>query len=367
MQFSVSGLEPVFTTEARKTKGLHRGRRNGLVGSARTMIAFLLACVSLLAQGFAQPMSGAQSSPPAAEMKAYVETVAGVSLQMTPIPAGTFTMGSPTTEPGRAEDEAPQHQVALRPFWMSTTEITWDLYDRFAFSLDLKRERTPSPLPAGVDAVTRPTPPYADESFGYGKGQQPVISISHHAAMEFCRWLSAKTGKLYRLPTEAEWEYACRADAQSAYSFGDDATKLKEQAWYLDNSDGAPHAVGKKRANAWGLYDMHGNVAEWCLDHYDKDFYATLTSGVAHSPVRLPSERRFPHVARGGSWDDEARRLRCAARRGSKKEWNRRDPQSPQSIWWLTDATFVGFRVVRALNEQENLRGLKSKVTKQSP
>jgi len=306
------------------------------------------------------------------EMKRYTETIPGASVkfEMLPIPGGTFTMGSPANEAGRAADEGPPHDVTIRPFWMGAMEVTWDEYDLYAFSQDIIKER-PQSAPStqtNTDAVTRPTPPYADESFGYGKGRQPVISITHHAAMEYCRWLSAKTGKTYRLPTEAEWEYACRAGAKTAYGFGDDPKTLGEVAWYANNSDGAPHEVGKKKPSVWGLYDMHGNVAEWCIDQYDKDFYSSLKSGkLALAPVLIPNEKRYPHVVRGGSWDDDAPLLRSAARRASRKEWSRRDPQRPQSIWWHTEAITIGFRVVRPLEEQENLKGLRSKITRQSP
>jgi formylglycine-generating enzyme required for sulfatase activity len=305
------------------------------------------------------------------EFKPYTESVPGtnVKFEMVPIQGGTFLMGSPEGQSGRNADEGPEHQVTIGPFWMGATEVTWDEYDAFAFGHDLKKERASAARPTGgADALTHPTPPYADESFGYGKARQPVISITHHAAMEYCRWLSAKTGKMYRLPTEAEWEYACCAGSSAAYSFGDDRARLGEYAWYVDNSDGAPHPVGKKKPNAWGLYDMHGNVAEWCLDHYSKDFYATFKPGSpVLGPVLLPTERRYPHVVRGGSWDDEPARLRSAARQASRKEWSRRDPQRPQSIWWHTEAITVGFRVVRPVQEQENLKGLRSKVARQSP
>jgi formylglycine-generating enzyme required for sulfatase activity len=307
------------------------------------------------------------------EMKPYTETVPGINLKfdMVPISGGTFTMGSPESESGRHKDEGPQHDVTIRPFWMGKFEVTWDEYDQFAFANKIKKTVAPSSNLDGeklADAITRPTPPYADESFGYGKGRRPVISITHHAAMEYCRWLSAKTGKTYRLPTEAEWEYACRAGTKTAYSFGDDATKLKEYAWYGDKDWNGPQPVGGKKPNPWGLYDMHGNVAEWVLDHYDPNFYSTFkANSPAVSPVLLPSEKRYPHVVRGGGWDQEAKSLRSAARLGSNKEWSRQDPQSPQSIWWHTEATNVGFRIVQPLDDQENLKGLKSKVTKQSP
>ena len=122
--------------------------------------------------------------------------------------------------------------------------------------------------------MTRPTPPYADMTFGFGRDGQPAICMTHHAAMEYCRWLSAKTGKIYRLPTEAEWEYACRAGTKTAYSWGDDPEKLDEYAWDVNNAE-KPMPVGKKKPNPWGLYDMHGNVSEWCLDHYSADAYKT--------------------------------------------------------------------------------------------
>lgn len=307
-------------------------------------------------------------------MKTYVETIPGTKVQfeMVPIPGGTFTMGSPENEPNRSGDEGPQHQVTVRPFWMGKVEVTWDEYDLFAFSEDIRKKQRQGVDVASqpesekaADAITRPTPPYTDETFGYGREGQPVINIPHHAAMEYCRWLSVKTGKTYRLPTEAEWEYACRAGSQAAYHFGADPAKLGEYGWYLDNSDARPHPVGKKSPNAWGLYDLHGNVAEWCLDHYDKDFYKTFKPDLpALSPVLLPTERKFPHVVRGGSWDDKAPLLRCAARRASTDDWLMQDPQRPQSIWWLTDALFVGFRIVRPLEEQENLKGLRSKIKK---
>jgi len=304
------------------------------------------------------------------EMRPYSETIPGtnVKFEMMPVPGGEFVMGSPATEPGRAPDEGPPHPVQIRPFWIGQFEVTWDEYDQFAFNESLNEEReAQATKPATADAVTRPTPPYADESFGFGKGRMPAISVTHHAAMEYCRWLSERTGKTYRLATEAEWEYACRAGARTptAYGFGDDVKKLGEYAWYADNADAQPHPVGRKRPNAWGLYDMHGNVAEWVLDEYDKDFYATLQAR-ALNPARLPTEKRYPNVVRGGSWDDDAARLRSAARRASTPEWSKRDPQRPQSIWWHTEAIMVGFRIVRPLEEYDSLKGLRSRVTKQS-
>ncbi len=308
------------------------------------------------------------------KMEAYTETIPGTDIKfdMAPIAAGTFTMGSAATEAGRNDDEGPQHPVKLQPFWMGKTEVTWEEYDLFAFSQDIrskqdqKTDLTKQPeTEKAADAVTRPTPPYADQTFGLGHDGQPALCITWHAAMEYCRWLSAKTGKIYRLPTEAEWEYACRAGSKTAYSFGNDPAQADDYAWYVKNSESKPQKVGKKKPNAWGLFDMHGNVAEWCLDQYDKAFYGTFKPGAAALfPVLLPSEKRYSHVARGGSWDDEAPLLRSATRRASEDDWSMLDPQQPKSIWWHTNATFVGFRVVRALEEQENLKGIRSRVIK---
>jgi formylglycine-generating enzyme required for sulfatase activity len=254
---------------------------------------------------------------------------------------------------------------------MGSKEVTWDEYEQFAFSLDLKKKKREAVDPTKqsdwekkADAVTRPTSPYADETFGFGRSGQPVICITHHAAMEYCRWLSAKTGKIYRLPTEAEWEYACRAGTKTAYFWGDEPDKIDEYAWYVNNAE-KPMPIGKKKPNPWGLFDIHGNVAEWCLDHYVADAYKQYpTDKPTLGPVILPDAREYPYVARGGSWDDDAPLLRAAARRASNLEWSVQDPQRPQSIWWHTDATFVGFRVVSPLNEQANLEGLKSQVVK---
>jgi formylglycine-generating enzyme required for sulfatase activity len=313
-----------------------------------------------------------QASAAAGEMQPYTEPLPGTNIKfdMVPIPGGTFLMGSPASEANRSPDEGPQHLVKIRPFWMGKTEVTWNEYDRFAFALGIKKPAGANQVPESegeklADAITRPTPPYADPTFGFGHDGYAALSMTHHAAMEYTRWLSAKTGKTYRLPTEAEWEYACRAGTKTAFPFGDDAKALGDEAWYSKNSDAHPHPVGKKKPNAWGLLDINGNVAEWVLDLYKKDYYKSFDASVpADSPVLLPTEKEYPYVVRGGSWADDAPQARCAARRASTEDWSKQDPQLPQSIWWHTDATFVGFRIVRPLEEQENLKGLKSKVKK---
>ncbi len=283
----------------------------------------------------------------AATLAKYTDTIPNtkVTFDMVPVPAGTFVMGSPASEPGRNADEGPEHKVTLKAFYIGAKEVTWSEYDEFAFSLDLQRKRKlglAGPKDAG-DVVSRPTPPYADESWGWGKEAQPVIGITQYAATKYCEWLSARTGKKYRLPTEAEWEYAARAGTKTAYNFGDTPASAADHAWLKSNSEEQPHVGGQKKSNAWGLFDVHGNAAEWTRDLYDAGYYATSP---AEGPINDPAKALYPHVARGGSWDDEPGRLRSAARRSSTEAWSRRDPQNPKSLWWHTDATFVGFRVV---------------------
>ena len=307
-------------------------------------------------------------------MKPYAEAITGtdVKFEMVPIPGGEFVMGSPAEEAKRSDDEGPQHPVKIAPFWMGKYEVTWDEYDQFAFSLDLKKKKRDgvdlASQPAGeqkADAVTRPTPPYADETFGFGRKGQPVICITHHAAMEYCRWLSAKTGKIYRLPTEAEWEYACRAGTKTRRTSS--ATTPRRSAtmpgtWRTRRSP-SRSARRSPTPGASTTSTATWRNGAWTItsaDQYKQFPVDKPTPG----PVVLPDAKEYPYVARGGSWDDDADRLRSAARKSSNPEWSVQDPQRPQSIWWHTDATFVGFRVVRPLSEQENLKGLKSQVVK---
>jgi formylglycine-generating enzyme required for sulfatase activity len=290
----------------------------------------------------------------AAAMKPYKMNIPGsdVSFEMVPIPGGEYVMGSPNGEAGRKADEEPQHKVKIDPFWMAKFEITWNEYELFMFPEDEKKKRVARKSEPAVhalaDAVSRPTTPYVEMSFGMGKDGYPAISMTQHAANTYCKWLSAKLNQFFRLPTEAEWEYACRAGTTTVYSFGDDPSKLGEYAWYAENSDLKYQKIGTKKPNPWGLHDMHGNVLEWCLDQYDPESYKQFSAATAENPW-LRATKPYPHSARGGSWDDDPAALRSAARRGSNSSWKMQDPQLPKSIWYHTDAQFLGFRIVRPL------------------
>ncbi len=284
-----------------------------------------------------------------AGMTRYTETIPGtkVEFEMVPIPGGSFVMGSPPTEASRKPDEGPQHKVTLSPFWMEKCEVTWNEFELFMYP-EMKKFSEAAGTKEIADAVTHPTKPYVEMSFGMGKDGYPAISMTQHAANTYCKWLSAKTGQFYRLPTEAEWEYACRAGTTTAYSFGDDVSKLGEYAWDAEDSDSKYHKVGEKKPNPWGLYDMHGNVAEWVLDQYSPDSYATFPAAGVTDPW-VKATKPYPHSVRGGSWQDDPDMLRSAARRGSDRSWKMQDPQLPKSIWYMTDAQFLGFRIVRPL------------------
>ena len=283
----------------------------------------------------------------AADMHPYRTVIPGteVAFEMVPVPAGAFEMGTPASEKGHKPDEAPQHRVQLDPFWMEKYEVTWDEYRLFMFANQAGDTAHPDPL---VDAISRPTRPYMEMSFGMGINGYPAISMTQHAANKYCEWLSAKTGRFYRLPTEAEWEYACRAGTTTAYSFGDDPSQLGDYAWYGANSGGKYHQVGTKKPNPWGLYDMHGNVMEWTLDQYLPNFYKQFAGKTAVDPW-APSTTPYPQAVRGGSWNDPAAQLRCGCRVGSDPSWKMQDPQIPKSIWYHTDAQWLGFRIVRPL------------------
>ena len=200
-----------------------------------------------------------------------------------------------------------------------------------------------------------------------GRGKSPNIAVTWHAAMEFARWISSKTGKSYRLPTEAEWEYACRAGSRHRLSVRrQPAAKLGDHAWFAGNAGKKPHVVGGKQPNAFGLFDMHGNVSEWVIDRYAPDFYAKPAErAAAGQPAGRRRATRTSCAAAAGRRRPPA--LRCAARRFSEPIWSKQDPQTPQSIWWHTEATEVGFRLVHVPDEYPALRGFRSKMTDGEP
>jgi formylglycine-generating enzyme required for sulfatase activity len=290
-----------------------------------------------------------------ADMTDYTNAIpkTGVKYDMVAIKGGEFTMGSPDSESARNADEGPQHKVKISPFWMGKFEVTWDQYEPFMIT-DVARNKDGSPqkIEPGAEAqdvISSPTTPYMEMSFGMGTQGYPAICMTEHAALKFCQWLSAQTGHYYRLPTEAEWEYACRAGTTTAYSFGDDPSKIDEYAVLDPNQTRTGYEkVGTKKPNPWGLYDMHGNVLEWCMDQYDENAYADR-KGVTENPFVRPT-KLYPRVARGGSWYDTSDLLRSAARTSSHPDWKVQDPQLPKSIWYHTDATWLGFRLVRPLD-----------------
>ncbi len=295
---------------------------------------------------------GFKAGPVKDSFKAYEQKIpqTDVTFGLAPIPAGTYKMGSPASEPKRAKDEPKPHDVQIDAFWMGTHEVAWDEYELWMIDIDrmqrkqLKKE--PRELDLVADGVTRPTAPYTDMSFGMGKDGYPAICMTQLAARVYCMWLSSKTGRFYRLPTEAEWEYACRAGTTTAYYFGDDPKDLKEHGWFFANSRFQYQPIGKKSANPWGLYDMHGNVWEWCLDQYvDGSGYKGKRINPINSPTKL-----YPRLVKGGGWDDDPDRLRSAARLGSDPTWKQQDPQIPKSVWYHTDAHWAGFRLVRPRN-----------------
>ena len=256
-----------------------------------------------------------------------------VSYQMVAIPGREYTMGSQVKK-----DEQPPHKVTVSPFWMQAHEVTWDEYRLFMFAKQAGEIAHKDDL---VDGVSRPTRPYVEMSFGMGINGFPAISMTQHAANKYAEWLSAKTGEFYRLPTEAEWEYACRAGSTTPFYFGSDASQLGDYAWYSANSKGKYQKVETKKPNAWGLFDMLGNVMEWTLDQY-----APYKGGDQVDPWVKPTQP-YPIAVRGGSWNDAPPLVTCASRVASDASWKQQDPQLPKSIWYETDAQWLGFRLIR--------------------
>ncbi len=302
--------------------------------TAGPLTAALLSSALILAALVGPGYLGAQ------EPDSLVQAIPGtdVAFVMVRTPGGTFLLGSPEGEAGRDPDEGPRRTVALEPFWIGVHEVTSDEFAVYRNRNLDSPATSDSDRRLDVDAVSRPSPPYEDPAHGMGGGDRPATGMTHWGALNYARWLSMKTGRLYRLPTEAEWEYACRAGGTMP------APDLEARAWYIANSGERTHPVGLKAANDWGIHDMLGNVAEWTMDHYREGFYAEIADPVDSPWARSPD--RGPRTVRGGAFDDDEMELRCAARVPSSPRWQRRDPQIPKSRWWNTDAPHVGFRLV---------------------
>jgi formylglycine-generating enzyme required for sulfatase activity len=294
-------------------------------------------------------------------MVPYTAKIPGTSVeyQMIPIRGGKFTMGSPDSEEDRRDDEGSQFEVTVKPFWMGKYEVTWAEYkkymqmDKIFKALQGKGLRNVTEENQ-VDGITAPSSLY-DPSFTFEAGEepdQPAASMTQFAAKQYTKWLSLASEDFYRLPTEAEWEYACRAGTTTAFYFGDDADDLEDNAWYYENADEERHTVGEFPPNPWGLYDMYGNVAEWVLDAYNEEGYPHSGSITAEEAFVKPT-KLYPRVVRGGSWELEPEDCRSAARLASHdKDWRSEDPNFPKSPWWFTDTPGlgVGFRLLRPLD-----------------
>lgn len=291
-----------------------------------------------------------------AQMKPYtgkVPRAANAPFQMVPIPGGEFMMGSPAEEKHHKPDEGPPVKVKIEPFWMGAHEVTWDTAMAFILEITDRDHRAHSTSPhttadALIDSISGPSEVFYDLARGMGIEGHPAAGVTEHFALTYCLWLSAQTGHFYRLPTEAEWEYAARAGTRTAWSFGDDAAALGDFAWFFDNSEGTTHPVGLKKPNPWGLHDMYGNVCELTLDEYNPRWHAELAARqeAATGPLHVPT-RRYPRSIRGGSFDSDAKDCRSAARQASRYQWKKADIRTPKSAWLFASAPFTGFRIVR--------------------
>lgn len=292
----------------------------------------------------------------------FTEKVPGTSLsfEMVAIPGGQFIMGSPKKEPFRKPEEGPAHTVKLSRFFMAKVEVSWEEYLEF-FKATSSQGRKEAEENANVDAISGPTPPWGAPDQGWGKGPRPAITMSWKAANVYCQWLSKTTGKKYRLPTEAEWEYAARGGTKTPYFFegdpknftsegffrkilGADTAVINSYAVYKENSIAQTQEPGSVKANPYGLKNMLGNVYEFCSDYYSPTAYEAYKKGVVNPRGPKKGQER---VIRGGSFKSDARDVRSAARDFTKsKAWLVTDPQMPKSVWWYSDSNDVGFRVV---------------------
>ena len=300
----------------------------------------------------------------------FTETVPGTvcAINMVAIPGGTFEMGSPDKEPFHKADEGPVRKVTVSDFFMSEFEVTWTQYWSFFLETQSPGRTPPAKIYANntrddIDAVSGPTPPYGAPDQGWGRGDRPAITMTHYGAETFCQWLSLKTGRKYRLPTEAEWEYAARGGTSSPYYFegnpkkftagrlfGTDTAVIASNVVYALNSHNRTGLPDKMAANPFGLKNMLGNVMEYCSDWYAEDAYSQMADG-AVDPKGPESGSEY--VVRGGYYLSDAADVRCAARAHTEHDaWLRTDPQVPKSIWWYSDIKGIGFRVVCEVPEE---------------
>ncbi len=297
----------------------------------------------------------------------FTEKVPGTSLsfEMLAIPGGEFLMGSPKNEKLRKPDEGPLHPVKVSRFYMAKIEVSWDEYLEF-FKATSSQGHKEAEENENVDAISGPTPPWGAPDQGWGKGSRPAITMSWKAANTYCKWLSKVTGKKYRLPTEAEWEYAARGGSKTPYFFegdakkytsdgffkkilGPDTTTIQAYVAYKENSMSQTFEPASVKSNAFGLKNMLGNVYEFCSDFYAPNTYQAYKKLVVDP--KGPQKGK-EHVIRGGSFKSDAKDVRCADRDFTKsKAWLVTDPQMPKSVWWYSDCVDIGFRVVCEADE----------------
>lgn len=353
-----------------------------------TLVLFIFASSLLVSCGSSEPASTPETPGPETGQTVLTETEhdadfapatneipeTGEAIELVPVPGGTFSMID--------EDSGNRYEVAVDSFWIGKFEITWDQYNLFAqgdlnelrnefykvmYDVDINMDADAYSSPSltdevlemlreadvPADVISKPSPAYSDMTSGMGTDGFPAISMTHYAAHMFTKWLTIKTGDFYRLPTEAEWEYACRAGSNDDYS-APSGSNLDRQAWHRGNSNRKYQPVASKEPNALGVYNMLGNVTEWTLDQYHENYFAELDAEPAQNPWFKPTEL-YPRTVRGGSWTEPAETASCLQRRGSQPNWKMNDPQLPKSLWWHTNAPFVGFRVVMPKDQPEDL------------
>ncbi|MCF6223819.1 MAG: formylglycine-generating enzyme family protein [Flavobacteriaceae bacterium] len=268
-----------------------------------------------------------------------------VFFEMIQVPGAIYKMGVVNSGSTQISDKNPLHLAQIDSMWVGKYEVTWEIFELFLAENKTLFDSIPKEKSIKIDAITRPSPPFEDPSLGMGKKNYPVVSISPYAAITFCKWLSTVTGRFYRLPTEAEWEYICKGGSANVDFFSDKINVLNQYAWSYENSDYQYAEIGQKLPNAFGIYDILGNVAEWTLDFYDDEFYKKNQDTISINPWNIP-RKLHPRVFRGGSWNDDLKDISSTNRGKSGFYLQKNDPQIPKSFWWYTDSSYIGFRLV---------------------